>query len=44
MQGDEPLVKVEDIKKIIKAKIKNPNKIICGFSKIKKRKSKIKTF
>ena len=39
VQGDEPLVKVEDIKKIIKAKIKNPNKIICGFSKIKKREN-----
>ncbi len=34
VQGDEPLVKPGDIKKIIKASIKNPDYIINGMSKI----------
>ena len=34
VQGDEPLILPKDIKKIIEAKIKNKNKIICGYSEI----------
>lgn len=34
VQGDEPLVKPSDIKKILFAKIKYPNYIICGYTKI----------
>ena len=34
VQGDEPLVDPEDIKKIIKEKKNNPNAVICGYSKI----------
>lgn len=35
VQGDEPLIQPNDIKKIINAKIKNIDKIICGYTKIK---------
>lgn len=34
VQGDEPTVKPSDIKKIIKAKKKYPNYVICGYTKI----------
>ena len=34
VQGDEPLINPNDIKKIIKAKKKFPNHVICGFDKI----------
>ncbi len=34
VQGDEPMVKPDDIKKIIKAKFKNKTKVICGYNKI----------
>ncbi|MDB9799550.1 3-deoxy-manno-octulosonate cytidylyltransferase [Pelagibacteraceae bacterium] len=34
VQGDEPLVSPNDIKKIISQKIRFPNHIVCGFSKI----------
>ena len=37
VQGDEPLVSSNDIKKIIQAKKKNPNFVICGYSNITKR-------
>jgi 3-deoxy-manno-octulosonate cytidylyltransferase (CMP-KDO synthetase) len=36
VQGDEPLIKSKDIKKIIDAKVKNKDKIICGYTSIKK--------
>ena len=36
VQGDEPLIKPSDIKKIIKAKLDNPNHIICGYDKLNK--------
>ena len=36
VQGDEPLINPLDIKKIIKAKIKNPNKVICGYTDLNK--------
>jgi 3-deoxy-manno-octulosonate cytidylyltransferase (CMP-KDO synthetase) len=36
VQGDEPLILPKDIKKILDAKIKNKDRIICGFSTIKK--------
>ena len=36
VQGDEPLIKSKDIKRIIDAKIKNKDKIICGYTVIKK--------
>ncbi len=36
VQGDEPLIKANDIKKIISAKIKYPNFVICGYSKLHK--------
>ena len=35
VQGDEPLVNPKDIKKIISKKIKYPNHVICGFTKIR---------
>ncbi len=34
VQGDEPMVKPDDIKKVVKAKFKNKNKVICGYNKI----------
>jgi 3-deoxy-manno-octulosonate cytidylyltransferase (CMP-KDO synthetase) len=34
VQGDEPTINPNDIKKIIKAKIKFPNHVICGFDKV----------
>ena len=34
VQGDEPLIKSNDIKKIIEAKKKDPGKIICGYSRL----------
>ena len=36
VQGDEPLVNPKDIKKIIAAKKKFPNHVICGYDKIHK--------
>ena len=36
VQGDEPTINPKDIKKIIKAKIKHPNHVICGYDKIQK--------
>ena len=36
VQGDEPTINPKDIKKIIKAKIKYPNHVICGFDKVHK--------
>jgi 3-deoxy-manno-octulosonate cytidylyltransferase (CMP-KDO synthetase) len=36
VQGDEPLVNPRDIKKIINAKKKFPNHVICGYDKIHK--------
>ena len=36
VQGDEPLIKPKDIKKIIKAKFKYPNHVICGYADEKK--------
>ena len=34
VQGDEPLVKPEDIKKIVDEKLKYPNQVICGYTEI----------
>ena len=36
VQGDEPLINSLDIKKIIQAKIKNPSKVICGYTNLNK--------
>jgi len=36
VQGDEPLVNPKDIRKIIEAKKKYPNHVICGYDKIHK--------
>ena len=36
VQGDEPLIKPKDIKKIIDAKKKYPNEVICGYNVIQK--------
>lgn len=36
LQGDEPLVSPKDINKIIKEKIENYDKVICGYSKLLK--------
>ncbi|SMF79542.1 3-deoxy-manno-octulosonate cytidylyltransferase [Candidatus Pelagibacter sp. HIMB1321] len=36
VQGDEPTINPKDIKKIIKAKIKFPNHVICGYDRIHK--------
>lgn len=38
VQGDEPLVKPSDIKKIIKLKKKNPKYVICGYAEIHNKK------
>ena len=35
VQGDEPIINPNDIKKIMKAKIKSQKKVICGYSLIK---------
>ena len=35
VQGDEPLVKSSDIKKIILAKKKFPDRVICGYTDLK---------
>ena len=40
VQGDEPLIKNTDIKKIISAKIKFPNHVICGYSNLLKNEKK----
>ena len=36
VQGDEPTISPKDIKKIILAKIKYPNHVICGYDKVHK--------
>ena len=36
VQGDEPLVKSDDIKKIIDQKIKYPDHVVCGYTEISK--------
>ena len=36
VQGDEPTINFKDIKSIIKAKIKYPNHVICGYDKVHK--------
>ena len=36
VQGDEPLVKSDDIKKIIDYKIKYPDHVVCGYTEISK--------
>ena len=36
VQGDEPLINPQDIKKIILAKKKYPNHVVCGYDKINK--------
>lgn len=36
VQGDEPTINPNDIRKIIKAKKKYPNHVICGYDKINK--------
>ena len=43
VQGDEPLIKAEDITKIIKTKIKHPNKIICGYTNLGKNENHLNT-
>ena len=35
VQGDEPLINADDIKKIIKAKIKFSKHVICGYSNLR---------
>ena len=40
VQGDEPLIKSSDIKKIIKAKKKFKNHVICGYTKVKYKDAK----
>ena len=34
VQGDEPLIKFQDIEKILQAKKNYPNHVICGYSKL----------
>jgi len=36
VQGDEPTINPDDIKSVIKAKIKYPNYVICGYDKVHK--------
>jgi 3-deoxy-manno-octulosonate cytidylyltransferase (CMP-KDO synthetase) len=39
VQGDEPLVKPSDIRKIIKYKLKYKNNVICGYNQIPNREN-----
>ena len=43
VQGDEPLVNPRDIKKIIKAKSKYPNYVICGYDRVHKLQNPLST-
>ena len=36
VQGDEPLIKPEDVKMVIDHKLKYPNHVICGYTEISK--------
>ena len=36
VQGDEPTINPKDIRKVIKAKLKHPNHVVCGYDKIHK--------
>lgn len=36
VQGDEPTINPKDIKQVIKAKMKYPNHVICGYDKVHK--------
>ena len=36
VQGDEPIINPNDIKKIISTKKKYPNQVVCGYNEIKK--------
>lgn len=36
VQGDEPTINPKDIKKVIDAKIKYPNYVVCGYDKVHK--------
>ena len=38
LQGDEPLFNPNDLKKFLKVSLKNPKKIIIGYTKIKSKK------
>ncbi len=39
VQGDEPMIKINDILKVLKSKKKNPNCVICGYSSISRREA-----
>ena len=36
VQGDEPTINPKDIRKVINAKLKHPNHVVCGYDKIHK--------
>ena len=36
VQGDEPLIKPQDIKKILDEKLKYPDQVVCGYTEILK--------
>ena len=38
VQGDEPICNINDLKKLIKFSLKNPNQVINGYTKIKDKK------
>ena len=40
VQGDEPIIKINDILKVIKFKKKNPNCVVCGYSSINHKEAK----
>jgi len=40
VQGDEPMIKINDILKVIKFKKKNPDCVVCGFSSISHKEAK----
>ena len=40
VQGDEPMIKINDILKVIKFKKKNPNCVVCGYSSINPKEAK----
>ncbi len=36
VQGDEPTINPNDIKKVIRVKLKNKNHVVCGYDKLQK--------
>ena len=39
VQGDEPLIKPQDVKKVLNKKLKYPNHVVCGYTEILKKEN-----